>query len=96
MTRDRDGFSKIVDNLLPGEAVELSSPSPSATAGVAHASRPAWAVLAGCGITTLALGLASTGRRAQASARRNSERLAAETAAFPTEHRYRRDPQRPD
>jgi MFS family permease len=50
-------------------------------AGLVHASRPAWAVLAGCGITTLVLGLASTGRWAQASARRNSERLAAETAA---------------
>lgn len=66
------------------------------SAGLVHASRPAWAVLAGCGIATLALGLASAGRWAQASARRNGERLAAETVAFPTEHRYRRDPQRPD
>jgi hypothetical protein len=48
---------------------------------VVHASRPAWAVLAGCGIATLVLGLASTGRWAQASARRNGEWLAAEAAA---------------
>ena len=61
------------------------------SAGLVHASRPAWAVLAGCGITTLAGGLASTGRRAQASARRNGERLAAEAVAFPTGHQYRRD-----
>jgi len=51
------------------------------SAGLVHASRPAWAVLAGCGIATLVLGLASTGRWAQASARRNGERLAAEAAA---------------
>jgi MFS family permease len=36
--------------------------------------------VAGCGIATLVLGLASTGRWAQASARRNGERLAAEAA----------------
>jgi MFS family permease len=51
------------------------------SAGLVHESRPAWAVLTGCGIATLVLGLASTGRWAQASARRNGERLAAEAAA---------------
>jgi len=51
------------------------------SAGLVHASRPAWAVLAGCGIATLVLGLGSTGRWAQASARRNGERLAAAAAA---------------
>jgi len=51
------------------------------SAGLVHASRSAWAVLAGRGIATLVLGLASTGRWARASARRNGERLVAEVAA---------------
>jgi predicted MFS family arabinose efflux permease len=50
------------------------------SAALVHASRPAWAVLAGCGVGTLVLGFASTGRWAQASAQRNGERLAAEAA----------------
>lgn len=45
------------------------------------ASHAAWTVLAGCGVATLALGLISTGRWAQATAARNGERLAAEEAA---------------
>jgi EmrB/QacA subfamily drug resistance transporter len=59
----------------------------ASSAGFAAASHAAWAVLAGCGVATLALGLISTGRWAQASATRNGERLAAEaTAAEPSVH----------
>jgi EmrB/QacA subfamily drug resistance transporter len=45
-------------------------------------SHTAWAVLAGCGILALLLGLVSTGRWAQATAARNGKRLA-ETGAQP-------------
>jgi len=41
------------------------------------ASHAAWAVLGGCGILAVLLGLLSTGRWAQATATRNGERLAA-------------------
>jgi hypothetical protein len=47
--------------------------------GFATASHAAWAVLGGCGILALLLGLLSTGRWAQATATRNGERLTAET-----------------
>jgi hypothetical protein len=47
------------------------------------ASRAAWAVLGGCGILALLLGLLSTGRWAQRTAARNGQRLAAETQTQP-------------
>ena len=53
----------------------------ASSSGFVSASHAAWAVLAGCGLATLALGLVSTGRWAQASAARNGKRLAAEEAA---------------
>jgi EmrB/QacA subfamily drug resistance transporter len=53
----------------------------ASSSGFVSASHVAWAVLAGCGLATLALGLVSTGRWAQASAARNGQRLAAEAAA---------------
>ena len=53
----------------------------ASSAGFVSASHAAWVVLAGCGVATVPLGLISTGRWAQASATRNGERLAAETAA---------------
>jgi EmrB/QacA subfamily drug resistance transporter len=46
-------------------------------------SRAAWAVLVGCGILTLLLGLVSTGQWAQGTAARNGQRLAVETGALP-------------
>ena len=41
------------------------------------AARPAWVVVIGCGLVVLALGVASTTDRAQATARRTAERFAA-------------------
>ena len=40
------------------------------------AARPAWVVVVACGLTVLALGVASTTARAQATARRTAERFA--------------------
>ena len=47
-------------------------------AGFLHASRTAWAVVAGCGVMVVLLGLISTGRWALATAERNGARLAAD------------------
>jgi EmrB/QacA subfamily drug resistance transporter len=48
------------------------------SAGFVAASHAAWAVLAGCGVATVLLGLASTGRWAQARAERSGQRLTAQ------------------
>jgi len=48
------------------------------SAGFVHASHAAWAVLAGCGVMVMLLGMVSTGRWAMATAERNGARLAAE------------------
>jgi EmrB/QacA subfamily drug resistance transporter len=48
------------------------------TAGFVHASHAAWAVVAGCGVMVMLLGLVSTGRWALATAERNGARLAAD------------------
>jgi EmrB/QacA subfamily drug resistance transporter len=50
-------------------------------AGFITSSHTAWAVLGGCGVLALLLGIATTGRRAQAAAARNGERLTAQTHA---------------
>jgi hypothetical protein len=42
-----------------------------------HAGHAAWAVVAGCGVTVILLGIVSTGRWALATAERSSARLAA-------------------
>lgn len=49
----------------------------SGVAGFAAAARPAWAVVIGCGLLVLVLGLASTTPWAQETARRTAERFAA-------------------
>jgi hypothetical protein len=46
------------------------------SAGFVRASHAAWAVLAGCGLTVMLLGVVSTGRWALATAERNGARLA--------------------
>ena len=48
----------------------------SAVTGFATAARPAWAVVIGCGVLVLVLGLASTTPWAQETARRTAERFA--------------------
>jgi len=45
-------------------------------AGSMHASHAAWAVLAGCGVIVVLLGMVSTGRWAMVTAERNGARLA--------------------
>jgi EmrB/QacA subfamily drug resistance transporter len=48
----------------------------ASSAGFVHASHAAWAVLAGCGVMVVLLGIVSTGRWAMATAERNGGRLA--------------------
>jgi EmrB/QacA subfamily drug resistance transporter len=48
----------------------------ASSAGFVHASHAAWAVLAGCGVMVVLLGMVSTGRWALATAERNGARLA--------------------
>jgi EmrB/QacA subfamily drug resistance transporter len=52
----------------------------SSSAGFVRASHAAWAVVAGCGVTVILLGIISTGRWALATAERNGARLAADTS----------------
>jgi hypothetical protein len=44
--------------------------------GFVDSSHAAWAVIGGCGLAALALGVISTSRWAQAAAARNGQRLA--------------------
>ena len=55
----------------------------SSSAGFVHASHAAWAVVAGCGVMVIVLGIVSTGRWALATAERNGARLAADTGPAP-------------
>jgi MFS family permease len=48
----------------------------TSSAGFVHASHAAWAVVAGCGVMVIVLGMVSTGRWALATAERNGARLA--------------------
>ena len=50
---------------------------------LASASHPAWWLIAGCSASVLAVGAASTGRWAQATARRCAEQLEEEPASQP-------------
>jgi hypothetical protein len=47
----------------------------SSSAGFADASHAAWAVVAGCGVMVVLLGMVSTGRWALATAKQNAARL---------------------
>ncbi|MDQ0842680.1 MFS transporter [Streptomyces sp. V1I6] len=47
----------------------------SHTEGFVDASRPAWWIIAGCGLCVLVVGALTSGRRARESARRTAERL---------------------
>ena len=53
------------------------------SAGFVPASRAAWAVLAGCGVMVMLLGLVSTGHWALATAERNGARLALDLSPAP-------------
>ena len=50
----------------------------ASSAGFVHASHAAWAVVAGCGVMVVLLGIVSTGRWALATAERNGARLVTE------------------
>ncbi len=50
----------------------------ASSAGFVHASHMAWAVVAGCGVMVVVLGMVSTGRWALVTAEQNGERLAAD------------------
>ncbi|WP_079127119.1 MFS transporter [Streptomyces sp. TP-A0874] len=52
-------------------------------AGVTAASRPAWWIVAGCGVLVTVLGLVTTGRWAQRTVRRTAERLEKESPRVP-------------
>jgi EmrB/QacA subfamily drug resistance transporter len=52
-------------------------------AGFVHASHAAWAVVAGCGVMVVVLGIISTGRWALATAERNGARLTTEMSPVP-------------
>src|ERR1017187_4258824 len=53
------------------------------SAGFVHASHAAWAVVAGCGVMVIVLGIVSTGRWALATAERNGARLATDMNPAP-------------
>jgi MFS family permease len=55
----------------------------SSSAGFVHASHAAWAVVAGCGVMVVLLGIVSTGRWALATAERNGARLATDMSPAP-------------
>ena len=55
----------------------------SSSAGFVHASHAAWAVVAGCGVMVVLLGMVSTGPWALATAERNGARLATDTSLAP-------------
>ena len=55
----------------------------SSSAGFVHASHAAWAVVAGCGVMVMLLGIVSTGRWALATAERNGARLATDMGPAP-------------
>jgi len=60
-----------------GVAVVGAIVAGSSHVGFTAASHGAWAVIAGCGLAVLLLGLGSTGAWAQRTAKRNGERLSA-------------------
>jgi len=55
----------------------------TSSAGFVHASHAAWAMVAGCGVMVVVLGLVSTGRWALATAERNGARLATDMSPVP-------------
>jgi EmrB/QacA subfamily drug resistance transporter len=55
----------------------------ASSAGFVHASHAAWAVLAGCGVMVVLLGIVSTGPWALATAERNGVRLATDMSPAP-------------
>ena len=55
----------------------------ASSAGFVHASHVAWALVAGCGVMVVLLGIVSTGRWALATAERNGARLATDMSPAP-------------
>jgi len=74
---DRDARRRSVGVAVTGAIIAVSS------AGFVHASHAAWAVLAGCGVMFVLVGIVSTGRWALASAERNGVRLTTDMSPAP-------------
>ncbi|MFF8847396.1 MFS transporter [Streptomyces sp. NPDC015127] len=58
-----------------GAVLAAGVPASAPSEGFVAASRPAWWIIAGCGLCVLVVGALTSGRRAQESARRTAERL---------------------
>jgi EmrB/QacA subfamily drug resistance transporter len=88
MPRDQAGVAGAIASTFRqtgaavGVAVTGAMIAASST-GFVHASHAAWAVVAGCGVTVILLGMVSTGRWALATAERNGTRLATDMTPAP-------------
>ncbi|WP_351231945.1 MFS transporter [Streptomyces sp. NPDC002133] len=58
-----------------GSVLAAGTSAAAHTAGFVEASRPAWWIIMGCGLSVLVVGLATSGRWARGTARRTAERL---------------------
>ena len=88
MPRDQAGVAAAIASTCrqTGAASGSRSParsSPPARPAHVRASHAAWAVVAGCGVLVVLLGIASTGRWALGTAERNGARLAAAAGPAP-------------
>jgi EmrB/QacA subfamily drug resistance transporter len=89
MPRDQAGVAGAIASTFRqtgaavGVAVTGAIIASSSAAGFVPASHAAWAVLAGCGVMVVLLGMVSTGRWALATAERNGARLAADMKPAP-------------
>ncbi|MGW1884882.1 MFS transporter [Streptomyces sp. NPDC001970] len=66
-----------------GSVLAAGTSAAAHTAGFVEASRPAWWIIMGCGLSVLVVGLATSGRWARKTARRTAERLEAAKVRAP-------------
>ncbi|MDE3206589.1 MAG: DHA2 family efflux MFS transporter permease subunit [Acidobacteriota bacterium] len=88
MPRDQAGVAGAIASTCrqAGAAVGVAATGAiiaGSSAGFVHASHAAWAVVGGCGVTVVLLGVVSTGRWAQASAERSGARLTTDMDPVP-------------
>ncbi|NWF29996.1 MFS transporter [Streptomyces sp. PKU-EA00015] len=70
-----------------GAVLAAGVPATAPSEGFVAASRPAWWIIAGCGLCVLVVGALTSGRRAQESARRTARLLAPPTEEDARAHR---------
>ncbi|MGW2559921.1 MFS transporter [Streptomyces sp. NPDC001514] len=70
-----------------GSVLAAGTSAAAPAAGFVDASRPAWWIIMGCGLSVLLVGLATSGRWARETARRTAERLESSKARVPAESR---------